>query len=99
MRHVDVVRNRWDTRVQELVARVTIEDAELQVTPLGGEQYVEIVRRPLLDVDGGVIHPDEDPKMFFEELHHGMQGSYLFATPPHDDHECDMADEHVGAAG
>jgi hypothetical protein len=83
--HVDIVRVDWGKGTQTRVAQVQACDDDIKVDG----DYDEVIRRPYTDREGGkLLTPSSDPKRFVEQLHTVMSGSYLAATPLHDDDAC-----------
>jgi hypothetical protein len=89
LRHVDVVKNEWLAGFQYAVARVTVEASQIHVDTGEPDVWIQIVLRPFIDEETGeMLHAQKDPDTFFNALPRAIHGTYLFATPPHEDAEC-----------
>lgn len=89
MRHVDVVKNEWLAGFQYAVARVTVEASQVHVDTGEPDVWMPIILRPFIDPESGdALYPQKDPDDFLDALPKAMHGTYLFATPPHEEGEC-----------
>lgn len=88
--HVDVVKNEWLAGLQHPVARVFIHDGGLAIESPDAARWEPVIRAAVPDIDSG-----KDAEQFLRALHERLNGSYLFATPAHDDTECAYRDHPV----
>ena len=88
MRHVDIVRNEWLGGLQHVVARAVIEEGLFRIDS-DEKVWEDALNRPLLDPENGLqIYALKDPDRFLNLLPRVVQGSYVFATEPHDVGAC-----------
>lgn len=84
--HVDVVKNEWLAGFQHPVARLFLDQRQLRVEA-DNETWAEIALRSIAGLDA-----ERDPEEFFEQLAQHLHGTYLFATPPHNESACPYHD-------
>jgi hypothetical protein len=80
--HVDFVVNRWLVGEQEPVARVHLRDGALKVESPDPNRWNAVVDRALAEIT------NERPEAALDRLAGVVGGSQLFATPPHEEHDC-----------
>jgi hypothetical protein len=81
--HVDLIKNEWLAGYQLMVARVSLDDQGKLAVDTADQAWREIVLRPVGEWD-----PEKDPEAFLRHLPDAIHGSYLFATPAHEDDGC-----------
>jgi hypothetical protein len=91
MTHVDIVRNELAAGYQEVVARLWVEDDEIKMDAVAGqEDWME----RLLKGYAGVLDMS-DAHAFLAHLHERLHGDYVFASPPHDEANCPPLGQRV----
>jgi hypothetical protein len=88
--HVDVVKNEWLAGFQHPVARVFLRSGALDVESPDPERWFSFLRESVGDID-----PTRDAMEFLAALPHNIQGTYIFATEPHDEDQCPYHDHPV----
>lgn len=83
MTHVDVVKNEWLAGVQYPVAQIRIEAGHVIIDSEDPERWRDSLMRAV-----GGLDPDLEPERFLSALSGALDGSYLFATEPHEEHQC-----------
>ncbi len=87
--HVDIVKNEWLAGFQLVAARVSFEEGELTFESGDDSVWRPVVLHPLPDQDSDdLVYPEKEPEHFMELLPTRIQGSYLWATQPHEQKEC-----------
>src|SRR3989442_14809432 len=87
--HVDVVKNEWLAGFQYVVAQVSVENDRLRVDSPDPKTWDPIVSRPLFNPKtNDFVDPAKAPEEFVRLLPHGIRGTYLFATEPHEQQAC-----------
>lgn len=87
--HVDLIKNEPLAGFSEVVARLQLEGATIQVHTSDPDRWEEIALRPIVvPGTGETIHPHKQPERFLESLADYLHGTYLFATKPHPVEEC-----------
>ena len=81
--HIDVVRSELSAGTSPAIARVTIVNGDLHVD----SEHAEVHRQMLLDALGPEVRLD-NPREALQMLHDRFQGSYIFATEPHEAGAC-----------
>lgn len=92
MIHVDLVRNDVVAGIQTCIGRVS-SSGDLGVKVECDDPSIErLLREPLNDaVNGGCVSPQDNGDRFVELLAHAWNGTYVLATPVHDDDACAFA--------
>jgi hypothetical protein len=90
MQHVDLVKNEWLAGFQHVVARVYRDNGtSLRLDSPEPDKWEHLLHTELVDRGSGdTIDPDAQPDEFFTRMHLLVAGDYLFATTPHEDHDC-----------
>lgn len=87
--HVDIVKNEWLAGFQVVAARVSLDEGELTFESGDDSVWRPVVWHPLPDPDSDdLVYPEKQPEHFMELLSDRIQGSYLWATQPHEQKEC-----------
>jgi hypothetical protein len=93
--HVDVVRTELANGIATSIARVSVQDGELHVESAHPDAHREMLMRAL-GADGALLgngHSDE----VLAKLHDRFQGSYIFATEPHEHGGCPYPEDFTRA--
>ena len=86
--HVDIIKTDPTAGTQRRLAKVAVEHGQLVI-----ESPDEAYWREALARVGRKVDPDDDPKAFLDSLNERLDGTYVFATKPHDEAECAHASE------
>jgi hypothetical protein len=85
--HVDIIKTEPLAGTERLLARVCAEHGQV-VIESPDEAYWRDALMRAVDMD-----PDQDPEAFLQALSERLDGTYVFATNPHDEAECEHAAE------
>jgi hypothetical protein len=85
--HVDIIKTEPMAGTERLLARVVVEHGHV-VIDSPDEAYWRDALTRAVDLD-----PDEDPEAFLQALSERLDGTYVFATEPHDESDCEHAAE------
>lgn len=85
--HVDIVKTDPTAGTERRLARVVLEHGQLTI-----ESPDEAYWRDALIRAVG-MDPDENPGLFLESLSEHFDGTYVYATKPHDEADCEHSAE------
>lgn len=85
--HVDIIKTEPIGGSERLLARVVLEHGHLAIESPDEEYWRDALVRAV------GMDPDEDPEAFLEALSERLDGTYVFATKPHDEADCEHAVE------
>jgi hypothetical protein len=87
--HVDVIKQLATPEV--VLGRVWLAHGRIEIESQDNEYW----RQWLSEVTG--MDPDAQPEEFLHSLAGRLEGSYVFATEPHDEHDCPYAGLAIAA--
>jgi hypothetical protein len=85
--HVDIVKTDPTAGTERRLARVVLDQGQISI-----ESPDEAYWRDVLTRAAG-MSPDEHPEAFLDALAERLDGTYVFATEPHDEVDCEHAAE------
>ena len=83
--HVDIVKTEPTSSMEYALARVILEHGHIEIEASDRGYWRELLRG-MVQID-----PDENPESFFASLHDRVDGTYVYATEPHDEAHCQVA--------
>ena len=95
--HVDIVKSDPLAGTAQVVARVVLDDGgHIEFEAANRDYWREALTRAVS------MEPTDDPERFLVAVSERMDGTYLFASEPHDEHECErplqVGDEYPAPA-
>lgn len=81
--HVDIIKTDPLASGEHRLAQAVFENGAVSI----GEASDPVYWRATLAV-ATAIDPDANPRQFFEALPTALDGTYVYATNPHEDDEC-----------
>ena len=86
--HVDIIKTEPTAGTERRLAKIAVEHGQLVIESLDEAYWQEALAPVARKVD-----PDDDPEAFLDSLSERLEGTYVFATKPHDEAECEHASE------
>lgn len=87
--HVDIIKGEPLAGTEQVLARVVLDDGHVTIESPDDEYWRDALARAVR------VDPDDDPETFVNLLSERVDGTYVFATGPHDDSDCAHASDPV----
>jgi hypothetical protein len=94
--HVDIVRNRPLEGTSKAIASLELAGGKILFTDRAPSDNPDYWRKTLEQVVH--INPDEQPKEFLAAVSARLDGTYVFATAPHEEGECPYHEDNPPSA-
>jgi hypothetical protein len=83
--HVDIVKTDPLASGEHRLARAVFEDGAVSIEDANNPAYWRSTLAQATAID-----PDTSPQQFFDALPTALDGTYVYATSPHEDDECPL---------
>jgi hypothetical protein len=90
--HIDIMKSEPTSSMEYRLACVMLEGGRIEVDAPDSGYWRQLLRNVVQ------IDPDERPEEFFAALHERVDGTYVYATEPHDEARCAVAASAAAAA-
>jgi hypothetical protein len=89
--HVDIIKTDPLSSGERRLAQAVFDGETVSITATNDSAYWRATLAAATAID-----PETEPQRFFESLPDALDGTYVYATTPHEDAECPI--EHPEAA-
>jgi hypothetical protein len=83
--HVDIIKTDPLASGEHRLARAVYEGGAISIQDAADPDYWRATLAVATTID-----PDDNPQQFFEALPAALDGTYVYATTPHEDAECPL---------
>ena len=83
--HVDIIKTDPLARGEHRLAQAVFENGTVSIVEASDPVYWRTTLAVATTID-----PDARPREFFDALPSALDGTYVYATPPHEDDECPL---------
>ena len=85
--HVDIIKADPLAGTERRLARVALDHGQVVIESPDEGYWRDVLSRAV------GVDPDDQPEDFFAALSERLDGTYVFATEPHDDADCEYGAE------
>lgn len=92
-RHVDIIKTDPLATSEHRLAQAIFAEGRVSIEETSEPEYWLATLAAATAID-----PAAEPERFFEALPEALDGTYVYATPPHEDADCPVEHPAVGEA-